>query len=277
MNSINNLEKHFARMGARFQVAEPVAPAFPAWAGRRNPTGGYALDVRSDRRGEFFELLVHDPARVPEATVMQVAPRERHLLLMVRSDRGAGLDRFLCGHDEREWFVAAVPGGASSVAQAREALKPAAVRLAQSRARVGAEEGNRRRNRAFVRQGEWFFVPRPRLVVDARLVLRDEPLSRGAGSKPHRVELVYRDRGEPVYVCAEYPRGLTEAAYRRLLQAKPSKRGLAWRRMTRNADVYARGAVRHPDHQTIVLREWHRVLMNTENETSTMQHVAFLD
>lgn len=33
-------------------------------------------------------------------------------------------DRFLWGHDEREWFVAAVPGKATTVAQARNALKP---------------------------------------------------------------------------------------------------------------------------------------------------------
>jgi hypothetical protein len=37
------------------------------------------------------------------------------------------------------------------------------------------------------------------------------------------------------------------------------------------------GAVRHPDHATIVLRDWHRVLMNTEHRAEAMRHVAFLD
>jgi len=42
--------------------------------------------------------------------------------------------KFLCGHDERHWFVAAVPGrGVSNVRTAMEALKPAAVRLESAR------------------------------------------------------------------------------------------------------------------------------------------------
>ena len=47
--------------------------------------------------------------------------------------------------------------------------------------------------------------------------------------------------------------------------------------MTRNASVYARGTVRHSDHETIRLPFWHRVLMNTETQTRTMAKVAFLD
>ena len=59
--------------------------------------------------------------RVPEplrgsldVNVLQADKRDRHLLLFVRPHDGKAA-RFLCGHDEREWFVAAVPGGASSV------------------------------------------------------------------------------------------------------------------------------------------------------------------
>jgi hypothetical protein len=47
--------------------------------------------------------------------------------------------------------------------------------------------------------------------------------------------------------------------------------------MIRNAEVYAKGTVRHPDHATLVLRDWHRVAMNTEQAARAMQHVAFLD
>jgi hypothetical protein len=35
------------------------------------------------------------------------------------------------------------------------------------------------------------------------------------------------------------------------------------RRNVAYADVFVQGAVRHPDHATIVLPAWHRVLMNT--------------
>jgi len=37
----------------------------------------------------------------------------------------------------------------------------------------------------------------------------------------------------------------------------------------------ARGRIRHPDHATITLPEWHRVVLNTETET--VRNVAFLD
>jgi hypothetical protein len=47
--------------------------------------------------------------------------------------------------------------------------------------------------------------------------------------------------------------------------------------MVRDPEVYAQGAVRHPDHATIRLHGWHRVLMNTEREARAMRHVAFLD
>ena len=50
-----------------------------------------------------------------------------------------------------------------------------------------------------------------------------------------------------------------------------------WQVMRRNSEVYVKGRIRHPDHQTLVLPDWHRVVMNTENQSRAMQHVAFLD
>ena len=121
--------------------------------------------------------------------------------------------KFLCGHDERHWFVAAVPESApvGTVRAAKEALKPAEVRTAQARMRARAEARNRRKNAAFRRQGEWFFVPEPRLKVDETLVLRDEPITRGNGGKPHRCEFCYRTGGETVYVCSRHPNGVRRA------------------------------------------------------------------
>jgi hypothetical protein len=97
------------------------------------------------------------------------------LLLAVRKTGGQPtLDRFLCGHDEREWFVAAVPGGASSVRQAMDALQPQEVRAALTRNQVSPRKRYARKNRAFRRQGEWFIVPEPSVAVDERIVLRNE-------------------------------------------------------------------------------------------------------
>jgi len=47
--------------------------------------------------------------------------------------------------------------------------------------------------------------------------------------------------------------------------------------MKRDALVYVRGEITHPDHKTICLEGWHRVLMNTENRSMALRFLAFLD
>ncbi len=86
---------------------------------------------------------------------------------------GKDKSKFLCGHDERHWFVAGIPEPApvGTVRQAKEALKPAEVLSAQSRKGLRAKARNRRKNAVFVRQGEWFFLPDGDMAVDEKLVL----------------------------------------------------------------------------------------------------------
>jgi len=272
-----HIQSKFTAMGARLKVRE-FQPGWNRWNGRWNDATDYAIDIQRDRQGEFFELRVPVPLRDKlEPLVLQAEPEARHLLLLVRKTEGKTQnDRFLCGHDEREWFVAAVPGGASSVRQAMNALQPVEVRDALARQPVSSRKRHARKNRAFRRQGEWFFVPEPELVVNDKLVLRHEPLRRGSG-KPHLVEYVFRSGGETVHVCSRHPNGLIEAEHRALLQRQPQAARWGWRMMRRNAGVYARGTVRHADHAVITLPFWHRVVMNTETQTRTMANVAFLD
>lgn len=263
------LNDKFARMGARLKLAETPAR-------RRVPTGMVRLDVRSDRHGEFFEI--HVPPRVEsQVEVLDLQPAERHLLLLVREDEGKA--KFLCGHDERHWFVAAIPESApvGTVVQAKEALKPAAVRAAQGRRALGGKARNRRKNAAYIRQGEWFFVPAADLSVDAKLVLPNEPLSRGNGGKPHWAEFCHRTGGETVYVCVQHAQGVTEAQYKVIVARNPKARNWGWRAMRRNAGVYVKGRVRHADHATIMLHGWHEVFMNTEGQSRAMRNVVFLD
>ncbi|MCI0538104.1 MAG: hypothetical protein L0Z50_23080 [Verrucomicrobiales bacterium] len=241
-------------------------------------TRGFRIDIQKDTDGEFFDLRVPEhPAGVMGVSVLQVQPKDRHLLLLVRHTAPRKqVDRFLCGHDEREWFVAAVPGGASSVAQAKLALKPALVREAEAQNELTARQRNRRKNRAFRRQGEWFFVPVRSLTIDPKLILKDEPIRRGSG-KPHWVEELYRTGGTRVYVNHSHPNGLTEKEYQALLRRKPAASSSSWRVMQRDPLVYARGTVRHFDHATITLPDWHRVVMNTETQSRSMRNMAFLD
>jgi hypothetical protein len=264
----NLLQAKFNRIGARLKIAE--RPAHRA----RTTAGLVSLDVQADRRGEFFQIFQQPEA---EISVLDVQPGDRHLLVLVRQN--GEKPKFLCGHDERHWFVAAIPERASvgTVRQAREALKPAEVQIAQARQGLRARARGRRKNTAYVRQGEWFFIPAPGVVVDEKLVLRDEPLTRGNGGKPHWAEFCYRTGGESVHVCSGYPNGVTEEQYLRILADNMKAKGWGWRTMRRNPSVYVRGTVRHADHATITLQGWHQVLMNTETQAKAMRNVAFLD
>jgi len=272
-----HIESKFAQMGARLKLRE-IPSRWQQGDRRWIAPADFAVDIRRDGHGKFFELRVPTHLRESlDVSVMQSEPKQRHLLLLVRKSAAKPqLDRFLCGHDEREWFVAAVPGGASSVRQAMDALQPKDVRDALARDPVSSRKRYARKNRAFRRQGEWFFVPEPSLVVDEKLVLRNEPLRRGAG-KPHLVEQLYRTGGETVHVCSQQPNGVTPEKHRVILQRNPDAARWAWRAMLRNPGVYARGTVRHNDHATIALPIWHRVMMNTETQSRTMANVAFLD
>src|SRR6185295_7103344 len=204
-----NIQSKFSEMGARLKVREIPSrwrQGDRVWI---NPAD-FAVDIRRDGHGEFFELRVPTHLRETlDVSVAQAEPKQRHLLLFVhKSGDKPQLDRFLCGHDEREWFVAAVPGGASSIRQAMDSLQPQDVRNAIARGGVSSRKRYARKNRAFRRQGEWFFVPEPSFGVDEELILRNEPLRRGAG-KPHLVEDLFRSGGEMVHVCDRYPNGLT--------------------------------------------------------------------
>jgi hypothetical protein len=265
----NLLDSKFARIGARLKIAETPT--------RRNRTSGpVSLDVQADRKGEFFEIL-RAPDAEAEIAVLDVQPADRHLLLLVRD--GKDKSKFLCGHDERHWFVAGIPESApvGTVRQAKEALKPAEVQSVQARKGLKARARSRRRNAAYVRQGEWFFLPVAEMAVDEKLVMRDEPLRRGNGGKPHWADFCIRTGGETVYVCSRYPSGVAEARYKTILAGNPKAKSWGWRTMLRNPGVYVRGRIRHADHATITLHGWHRVLMNTEGQSKAMKNVAFLD
>ena len=136
---------------------------------------------------------------------------------------GDDKNKFLLGRDERHWFAAAVPGdGVHDVRTAIASLRPTEV------------EGRRA-----IRQGEWFFAPAPEVHEDARVIYRNEPLSRGGGSKPHICEQMMRSSVTTVMVSS--------------------------------------GDVRHRDHKTIHLDGWHRVYMNRERFAKHARQIAFLD
>lgn len=270
-----HLISKFAILGARATI-RPLAQN--RWLAEAGPV---VIDIGLDRRGEFFDIQADEDADV---AVIDLQPKDRHLLLMVRqaADRAndpGRKDKFLCGHDERHWFVAGVPESApvSSVITAKESLKPELVRNMESGKKGKRKNRLRRKTDTFIRQGEWFFVPATDVQVKEKLVLSNEPISRGRGSKPHICEFLYRDGGTTVYVCSRHPNGLETSEYRKLLIKNPRASSWNWRPMQRDPVVFVRGKVSHPDHATIRLDGWHRVAMNTENQSRAMASIAFLD
>jgi len=272
---VNELNcKKFEQMGARAKFV----PTRPNWRGELDERG-MEVNIRRDHKGAYFEIT---SGPTVEFEVVDIRPKDRHLLLMARrpDDRPFAAElksKFLCGHDERDWFVAAIPESrpAANVAGAMEALKPSDVLQAQVRKGVKHKDKCRRKTAAYLRQGEWFFLPVPDWTANGREILRDEPLQRGRG-KPHMAEMLCRQGGETVYVNDRYPNGLTEKEYRRL--QKWAKEPLPhFRVMRRNASVMVRGTIRHRDHKTVYLDCWHMVLPNTETEAKASRNVAFLD
>ncbi len=277
----SDLNRYFSRMGARVRVLEGVSTV-RRWNGfaSREDAPRIVLDIRRDKLGEYYEIRTA-PGGKQEIVVLNVQPREKHLLLLSRQFGAQGQflakQKFLCGHDERHWFVAAIPENepVSTVASAKIALKPEEIRTREEALGVSRKESFRRKNAAFIRQGEWFFIPDADVEATSLLILRNEPLSRGNSGKPHWAEECYRSGGETVYVSGKYPSGIAARDYNRLPEQE-RKRG-NFRVMQRDASVHVRGEIRHPDHETVVLNGWHRVLMNTESRSKAMRFLAFLD
>jgi hypothetical protein len=262
-----NVAEKFDKIGARAKIH--------GGSGRITSRGmaasGIRLNILKDGDGEYFDIAVNGDGG-SELSILDVQPKDRHLLLMAKN--GNEKSKFLCGHDERHWFVAAIPESApvGTVRQAKEALKPAEIQTRQ--VGLNKDKRNKRKNSAYIRQGEWFFTP-ANINPDKMLVLKNEPLSRGRGSKPHMVEFCYRSGGETVYVSREYPSGVNEATYKKLI--KEGKSAIGWRIMKKDALVYVKGTIRHADHATINLVGWHSVVMNTEQKAIAMRNVVFLD
>jgi len=222
----------------------------------------FTIDIGHDKQGEYFEILKGENA--PEFELLQSKPKDRHLLLYSTNGQ-----RFLCGHDERHWFVAGIAGAVSTVSAAKQSLMPTEI-LEQVKTLPPGEVDNRR-NVVFKRQGEWFFIPTQREFPET-LIHKNEPLQRTAGSKPHICQELYRDGGELVYIVGN--KEFTEDEFKKRKALDPNFDKGGSRIMRRNPRAYARGYVRHEDHATIYLKEWHRVLLNAEFTNSA---VSFLD
>lgn len=269
---LKHLTNKFERMGAHLEIRDMETPR---WGNVPEP-GRYTLDVVEEPKRERFVLEVRRPIRnLLDFHVVDVRPKDRHLLLVARELGARTVSKFLCGHDERHWFVAAVQSaGVTRVADAMDVLKPDRVVQKQLQEGVRRKNWHKRKNKGFIRQGEWFFIPMPDFEPDPEVYInRNEPLTRDWRSKPHVVEEVIRFGGTRVYVHKFSGEVKREAAYARWLREHPGDKG-RWDLRFQNPRIFARGKVRHKDHKTLVLRVWHEVLISREASSSK---VVFYD
>lgn len=264
----NHLKLSFQRMGAELDIEDT----------KRLRGSKFSIDIKNTKQGERFLISGADIGR-EDIKILDVNKEDRHLLLMWH-DREEGVKhRFLAGHDERHWFVAAVPGdNVKNVPEAMEALKPEAVKKRESQVGIRGKARNERWNQARKRQGEWFFIPMWNALPKNKVVLKNEPIMRGGGGKPHMCEFMTRQGGTRVWVCDRYPNGIEDVAYHKLLKKNPTAKTWNWQMRVAEAKVYVRGRISHADHATLNLgNDWHEVFMNTENEAPSKRHMRFLD
>lgn len=260
-----SLVKRFAEVGLRLKIMEEPANLRPRdrvfGGGRR----GFSIDIR-ERGTPREHFIISWGSNIKNIQVLGTKPEVRHLVLFVetedpiqdvvkremvngrmtnfvheRARPARAKRRFLCGYDEREYFVAALPSSstATTVDQAFRDLKPGPVLISG-----GKQSGT-------LRQGEWFLIPAPNFNPAGRAVLRNEPLVRQGGGKPHMASQLVRTGGKSIkFEVGE-----------RLPDGRIATRAQV---MTENPDVFITGTLRHPDHKTKKLQGWYRVLANTE-------------
>jgi len=184
--------------------------------GSRHPsssryTQDFTLDIAEQKGRESILCSYNGGSHTLEMLAVDVEPDLRHLLLLAKPlDRHAEKRKFLCGHDERHWFVAAIPR-LSMWQQSRcngilSLLQPSLTTANRVKQRVNA-----RHNAGYLRQGNGSFCPCRILLHLILPQLQDEPIRRGPETSPGRTSLSLRRTR--VYVHHTYPNGLTEKEY----------------------------------------------------------------
>jgi hypothetical protein len=236
-------------------------------------------------KGKETVLVTYNPESEGTISVLDCSPEDRHVLFLLKylgSDKKEIKAKVLCGHDERHWFSCGVPEPrVSTIKGAKQALMPVEVLDESKKKKVKSKDLLKRKNLAHRRQGEWFFVPAPEFIPpDINMIKKNEPISRGRGSKPHMCEEVYNTGGQEVYFHEKYaPNGIRKVALDKLMDKLRADgiRNVNFTTRSAGGVTYARGYVRHPDHSTIYLPGWHRVYMNTEGRSRGARASVFLD
>jgi len=233
------------------------------WISRGNAANRVEV-IGIDRKLRQLVLFVHEPAREFEERVWKSEAIGRGAWVIEKSKAEARKRHYLMGMDERHLFIAELPRPATTVAAAHAALRP------NEAGSTTAHSGK------VVRQGEWFFL----LPSPAESVLLEE------GIRTNRVVAWRKTAIGPVFDGSPSEHALTAMsgnARVRQRQGNPHVADevviLSGTIPAEGRRVFVRGAIRHPEHKTVTVDGWRKVLRNAEpiSNDQRQRRVAWVD
>lgn len=196
-----------------------------------------------DKKLNQAVVMVHEPQREFVEQIYDPVERKHKPIVRKTSEEKR---RFLVGMDECHLFIAQLSGGATSVKQAHDQLRPREV-----------PSGKAAKKAKIKRQGEWFFTP----ATDSETKRVEEHMAKFGVEKNVRIG----PRGR-------WMRGRPHIVSESVVITMPGP----WPE-SREQIEFVRGRVRHPDHHVVELGGWHRVNMNTENREGLSRFSNFVD
>lgn len=194
-------------------------------------------------------IMVHEPEKEFVETFWNPDTRRHESRTRKTRDEKR---RFLVGMDECHLFIAQLTGGATSVKQAHDNLRPRNV-----------PAGKAAKKRKIKRQGEWFFTP----ATDSEIEKIEEHIRANGVEKNVRIGPRGRwMRGRPHIV--------TESVVVSIPARQEGARDVVF---TPRLVEFVRGRIVHPDHHALHLSGWHKVDMNTENRMELDRFSNFVD
>lgn len=248
------IREKFRRIDVPLRLAESPREFSRALADR-TADSAFMIDIRTRRgRSRPIEYVLMHCGRDADVRVLDVDRRHRQVLLDVRE--GASRLKTLRRERLRKRMVLVEYEIAIEAARRRMLvgmdeshlfvcpLRERASSVAEAHRKLAPGAVHRaRRSLKVKRQGEWFFVPvsgaQQRGLIDEAVGNGRVHRSHGltAGGRPHVVEEAIRDEEQ----------------------------------------TFVRGKVRHPDHRVLRLKDWHRVLANTEEVSLRPTGMTWID
>lgn len=251
------LEKSFSKIGAKLEVISS------RW--NQGKTGFQFY--RKNNTKDTFVLILKEDNQLVDVKVIDINVRIKHLVIMFNSYSKTLKQKikvkYLCGLNEKQYFAAPILSGnfGPGVEGAMHSLRPKNITKNLNMKRENRT--NSRMTGEYIRQGEFFFVPYPEFSPLDGIYHKNHSLVSPKSNKHICEELVRV--GQKTMYDAGTSKMLTAEEFAAL--PPEQKKYPNYKREVRiPGRIFVRGYVRHEEHRTIYLQDWHEVFRNTSNE-----------